>query len=93
LPSQINSFDIETQSGYLSTTDEQTQQIILKETESMAETKLTTKDLKEAFLKTTSFDTSSAKKYGFISKVEQPKLPNDSEVLYLTDQYLSTISG
>lgn len=92
LPDQLNVFDFETQIANLSATDNQTQKIILKETVPHAVKKLTAPVIKKAFLNTTTYFAQDAQKYGFISKTELPILP-DSGVLYITDQYLSTLPG
>lgn len=92
LPDQLNVFDLETQTANLSAMDTQSQKIILKETNLIASMKLTAPAIKKAFLKTTTYFATNAHKYGFISKIELPKLP-DSGALYITDQYLSTLSG
>lgn len=92
LPDQLNVFDLETQIANLSATDNQTQKIILKETNPYAAQRLTANTIKKAFLNTTTYFAQDAQKHGFISKIELPKLP-DSGVLYITDQYLSTLPG
>jgi len=92
IPDQLNVFDLETQIANLSATDNQTQKIILKETNPSASKKLTVSSIKKAFLNTTTYFAVDAQKYGFISKIELPTLPNTG-VLYITDQYLATLPG
>ena len=92
LPDQFNVFDLETQKATLSATDEKTQKIIQKETASRGTKNLTLTEIKKAFLKTTTYHAVEAQKFGFIDKVELPKLP-DVGVLYITDQYLATLAG
>ncbi|MDE1969989.1 MAG: ATP-dependent Clp protease proteolytic subunit [Patescibacteria group bacterium] len=90
LPEQFNVFDIDTQRASLSAIDEKTQNIIHKETSSRSKKPLSLATIKQAFLKTTTYTATEAQKYGFIDKIELPKLP-DTGVLYLTDQYLATL--
>lgn len=92
LPEQFNVFDLDTQKAALSATDDKTQKILLKETNSRGSKNLTAAAIRKAALKSTTYHTGDAQKYGFIDKVELPKIPGTG-VLYLTDQYLSTVSG
>ena len=48
--------------------------------------------IKKAFQNTTTYNAGEAQKFGFIDKIEIPKLP-EAGVIYLTDQYLATIPG
>lgn len=92
LPEQFNVFDIDTQKASLLATDDKTQKIIQKETSSRGTKPLTLRAIKSAFQNTTTYCASVAQKYGFIDKIELPKLP-ETGVIYLTDQYLSTLPG
>lgn len=92
LPEQFNVFDIDTQKASLLATDEKTQKIIQKETASKGTKTLTLSAIKKAFLNTTTYTATEAQKYGFIDKVELPKLP-ETGVIYITDQYLATLPG
>ena len=92
LPEQFNVFDIDTQKASLLATDEKTQKIIQKETASKGTKSLTLAAIKKAFLNTTTYTATEAEKYGFIDKVELPKLP-ETGVIYITDQYLATLPG
>jgi ATP-dependent protease ClpP protease subunit len=92
LPEYFNVFDLETQKANLSATDEKTQKIIQKETASRASKILTSATIRKAFLETTTYHTADAHTYGFIDKIELPRLP-ETGVLYITDQYLATLPG
>lgn len=92
LPEQVSVFDLNTQLSSLSATDEKTKKIILKETSARGEKSLTKTQIKKAILESHTYNESEAKRYGFIDKVELPKLP-DTGVLYITDQYLATLPG
>jgi len=92
LPEQFNVFDIDTQKARLLATDEKTQKIIQKETANKGTKSLTLSAIKKAFKNTTTYTASEAQKYGFIDKIELPKLP-EAGVLYITDQYLATLPG
>ena len=92
LPEQFNMFDLDTQKATLLATDDKTQKIIQKETASKGEKTLTLTAIRKAFQDTTTYTAVEAQKFGFITKVEQPKLP-ESGVLYITDQYLATLAG
>lgn len=91
-PDQINVFDFDRQKATLSAADEKTHKIILKETSGKASKKFTSKSLMDAITATAIYHADEAKKYGFIDKIETPKLP-ESGVLYITDQYLATLPG
>ena len=92
LPEQFNVFDIDTQKASLLATDEKTQKIIQKETANKGTKSLTLAAIKKAFQNTTTYTAIEAQKYGFIDKIELPKLP-ETGVLYITDQYLATLPG
>ena len=92
LPEQFNVFDIDTQKASLLATDVKTQKIIQKETASKGTKSLTLSAIKKAFQNTTTYTATEAQKYGFIDRVELPKLP-ETGVIYLTDQYLATLPG
>ncbi len=89
---QFNVFDIDTQKASLLSTDVKTQKIIQKETANKGTKALTLTTIKKAFQNTTTYTATDAQKYGFIDKIEQPKLP-EAGVIYLTDQYLATLPG
>lgn len=91
LPENVNVFDLETQKVGLSATDDNTQKLILKETK-MAKKPLTSTKIKQAFLKSTTYNTQAALQHGFIDKIEIPTIPTE-ETLYITDQYLATLQG
>ena len=92
LPEQFNVFDIDTQKASLLATDEKTQKIIQKETATKGTRTLTLAAIRRAFQNTTTYTAIEAQKYGFIDKIELPKLP-EAGVIYLTDQYLATLPG
>jgi ATP-dependent protease ClpP protease subunit len=92
LPENFNVFDLDTQKAALSATDEKTQKIILNETASRGTKKLTAAAIRKAFLNSTTYSAAEAHKFGFVDKIELPKLP-DTGVLYITDQYLATLAG
>jgi ATP-dependent protease ClpP protease subunit len=92
LPEQFNVFDLETQKTALSATDEKTQKIILKETASRGSKNLTAAAIRNATLKSLTYHAAEAQKFGFIDKIELPKIPGTG-VLYITDQYLATLPG
>lgn len=92
LPEQINVFDLKTQMGNLSATDDKTHKIILKETLPHASKPLTLPAIKKASLQSTTYNVNEALKHGFIEKIELPKLP-ETDVLYITDQYLASLPG
>jgi ATP-dependent protease ClpP protease subunit len=92
LPEMFNVFDLKTQMGNLSATDANTHKIIFQETASHTSTPLTLADITEAALQSTTYDAVNAQRNGFIDKIEPPKLP-DSGILYITDQFLSTLPG
>ena len=92
LPESFNVFDIETQKDSLQSIDEKTQKIIQKETANKGTKNLKLSAIKKAFLETTTYTATQAQKFGFIDKIELPKLP-ETGVLYLTDQYLATLPG
>lgn len=92
LPDSLNVFELEKQVQNLSATDKQTQKIILKETANNASKKLTISTIKKAFTKTATYFANESQKFGFINKIELPKIPN-IDIIYLTDQYLSTLPG
>ena len=83
---------LDTQKASLLSTDEKTQKIIQKETATKGKKTLTLTAIKKAFQNTTTYTATEAQKYGFIDKIELPKLP-DAGVIYLTDQYLATLPG
>jgi ATP-dependent protease ClpP protease subunit len=91
LPEQTNVFDLETQKSNLSTTDDKTRKIILKET-SRGTNPLTLPEIKKATLQSMTYNAVEAHRRGFIDKIELPKLPN-SGILYITDQFLATLPG
>lgn len=92
LPENFNVFDLDTQKANLSSTDDKTQKIILKETASKATKPLTAAAIRKAFLTSTTYHAIEAQVRGFIDKIELPKLPN-AGVLYITDQWLATQPG
>jgi ATP-dependent protease ClpP protease subunit len=92
LPEQFNLLDLETQKTTLLATDNKTQKIIQKETANKGQRTLTLTAVKKAFENSTTYTATEAQKFGFIDKIEQPKLP-ESGVLYITDQYLATLAG
>lgn len=92
LPEQFNVFDLDTQKEILLSADETTQKIIQKETARKGTKTLKLSVIKKAFQNTTTYTAIDAQKYGFIDKVELPKLP-EVGVIYLTDQYLATLPG
>ena len=92
LPEQFNLFDLDAQKATLLSADDTTQKIIQKETARKGTKSLTLSAIKKAFQNTTTYSAVEAQKYGFIDKIELPKLP-DAEVLYLTDQHLATLPG
>lgn len=92
LPEQFNLVDLETQKTTLLATDDKTQKIIQKETAGKGQKTLNLSAIRKAFQNTTTYTATEAQKFGFIDKVEQPKLP-ESGVLYITDQYLATLPG
>jgi|GEM_PF-2528101 ATP-dependent protease ClpP protease subunit len=89
----VNVFELDRQTASLASTDNKTQKIILKETTSKASKPLTASAIKNAFLKTATYDEKEALEVGFIEKVESPKIPNTPDVLFITDQYLATLPG
>ncbi|MGE5041552.1 MAG: ATP-dependent Clp protease proteolytic subunit [Candidatus Levyibacteriota bacterium] len=92
LPQQFNVFDLGIQQSSLEAIDLKTQKIIQKETSTKGAKTLGTTLIKKAMLTSTTYHAADAEKYGFIDKVEAPKIP-ESDVLYITDQYLSTLPG
>lgn len=92
LPEQVNVFDLDIQRANLLATDEKTQKIISKETSLRAKKPLSPKAVSTAFQKSTTYHANQALNHGFIDKIEVPVLP-DTGVLYITDQYLSTLAG
>jgi len=92
LPEQFNLFDLDTQKATLLSADDKTQKIIQKETSNKGTRSLTLPAIKKAFQNTTTYTAIEAQKYGFIDKIELPKLP-DAGVLYITDQHLATLPG
>jgi len=92
LPEQFNVFDLDTQKETLLSADETTQKIIQKETARKGTRTLKLSAIKKAFQNTTTYTSIDAQKYGFINKIELPILPENG-VIYLTDQYLSTLPG
>jgi len=92
LPENFNVFDLDTQKGTLAATDDKTQKIIVKETASRGSKPLTAATVRNAFLKSTTYNASEAHTHGFIDKIELPTLPSTG-VLYITDQYLATLPG
>ncbi|MFZ1074968.1 MAG: ATP-dependent Clp protease proteolytic subunit [Minisyncoccia bacterium] len=92
LPEQFNVFDLATQNAALSATDEKTQKIIIKETASRGSKNLTAAAVRNAALKSATYHAADAQKYGFLDKIELPKIPT-AGVLYITDQYLATLPG
>lgn len=92
LPEQFSVFDLDTQRASLTATDEKTQKIILKETVPRALHPLTADVIREAALKSATYHADEARTLGFIDRIELPQLP-ETGVLYLTDQYLSTMPG
>ncbi len=92
LPEQFNLFDLDTQKATLLGADDKTQKIIHKETSGKGTKSLTLPVIKKAFQNTTTYTATEAQKYGFIDKIELPKLP-DTGVLYITDQHLATLPG
>lgn len=92
LPEQFNVFDIDTQKASLLATDEKTQKLIQKETANKGTRTLTLTTIKKAFQNTTTYTATEALKYGFIDKIELPKLP-ETGVLYITDQSLASLAG
>lgn len=92
LPEQFNLLDLEIQKTTLLATDDKTQKIIQKETADKGQKTLTLPAVRKAFKNSTTYTATEAQKFGFINKVEQPKLP-ESGVLYITDQYLATLAG
>ncbi len=92
LPEQFNLFDLDTQKATLLSADDTTQKIIQKETARKGTKSLTLSAIKKAFQNTTTYLAVEAQKYGFIDKIELPKLP-EAGVMYLTDQHLATLPG
>lgn len=92
LPQQVNIFDLDVQRSNLLATDDKSQKIILKETASRGTKTLSASKIKRDTLNSTTYIASEAHKYGFIDRIEIPKLP-EKGVLYLTDQYLATLPG
>jgi len=92
LPENFSVFDLNTAKANLSATDDKTQKIIQKETVPRASKPLTAAMIRKAFLESTTYHAAEAQAYGFIDKIELPKLPGTG-VLYITDQYLATLPG
>lgn len=92
LPDQVNVFDLKTQLASLLATDIKAQKIILKETAGRGKKSFTKKTIEKATLESKTYPIDEALKFGFIDKVELPKLPKQ-DILYITDQFLATIPG
>lgn len=92
LPENVNVFDLETQRANLLAIDDKTHKIILKETGVKGQKQLTPAAIKKAFLGSKTFHALEAHQYGFIDRIEQPKLP-ETGVLYITDQSLSAVTN
>lgn len=92
MPANVNVSDLELQKDQLEATDQSTQALILKETAPRATTPLTKKNIGEAFRSSQVYSAETAKKVGFIDRIESPVVPS-TNIIYITDQFLSTLSG
>jgi ATP-dependent protease ClpP protease subunit len=88
LSEQVNAVELENQKKGLDMIDKQTQEIILTETASRVPKLLDNKIVEKAFLNSVTYGANEAKEYGFIDKIELPKLERD--IFFLTDQWLAT---
>jgi ATP-dependent protease ClpP protease subunit len=75
LPDQLTVSELETQKANLAATDTTTQQIVLSATTTIASKKLTPSAIRNAFVKSTTYDAAEAVERGFISRIRNAHAP------------------